>query len=82
MCIRDRTDREKGRGGAAAAAAGGAEAATGDAGVDADASVVRRRAPPASTRRVLEMERKMERLKRRAEDVDTEGDATPSVNRA
>jgi hypothetical protein len=25
----------------------------------------------------MEMERKMERLKRRAEDVDTEGDATP-----
>ena len=70
-------DREKGRGGAAAAAAAGAEAATGDAGEDADASVVRRRAPPASTRRVMEMERKMERLKRRAEDVDTEGDATP-----
>ena len=78
----DRTARgrdrpREARGGAAAAAAGGAEAATGDAGEVADASVVRRRAPPASTRRVMEMERKMERLKRRAEDVDTEGDATP-----
>ena len=49
-------DREKGRGGAAAAAAGGAEAATGDAGEDADASVVRRRAPPASTRRVYRLD--------------------------
>ena len=36
---------------------------------------------PASARRVLEMERKLERLKRRSEEVDSDQDATPR-NRA
>jgi len=48
--------------------------ATGEGGDD---SVVRRRLAQRSTRRVLEMERKLDRLKRRAEDVDSDEDATP-----
>ena len=70
-------DREKARGvdAAGAGASGGEPAGDGDEG---DAP---RRAPPASARRVLEMERKLERLKRRSEEVDSDQDATPR-NRA
>ena len=70
-------DREKARDvdAAGAGASGGEPAGDGDEG---DAP---RRAPPASARRVLEMERKLERLKRRSEEVDSDQDATPR-NRA
>ena len=60
------------------AAATGTSAAAGEAtGEGGDDSVVRRRLAQRSTRRVLEMERKLDRLKRRAEDVDSDEDATP-----
>ena len=80
-------DREKklrggdGRDAGAGAEEDGTSAAAGDGSEGGDDSVIRRRTAPASTRRVLEMERKLDRLKRRAEDVDTDEDATPR-NRA
>ena len=60
------------------AEANGTSAAAGEAGGEGgDDSVVRRRLAQRSTRRVLEMERKLDRLKRRAEDVDSDEDAPP-----
>jgi hypothetical protein len=60
------------------AEANGTSAAAGEAtGEGGDDSVVRRRLAQRSTRRVLEMERKLDRLKRRAEDVDSDEDAPP-----
>jgi hypothetical protein len=60
------------------AEANGTSAAAGEAGGEGgDDSVVRRRLAQTSTRHVLEMERKLDRLKRRAEDVDSDEDAPP-----